>query len=72
MKQIKIGKNTTNDIVLISADISGLHAVVTQLSENVFLVEDKESTNGTFLNGQRVRRTTFTKKEYCSFLQELL
>ena len=63
MKQYKIGKNKTNDIILPSIDVSGFHAIVTQLSTNVFLLEDKESTNGTFLNGQRIRRTTFTKND---------
>lgn len=63
MKQYKIGKNKTNDIVLPSIDVSGFHAIVTQLSTNVFLIEDKESTNGTFIDGQRIRRTTFTKND---------
>ena len=63
MKQYKIGRNNTNDIMLSSMDVSGLHAIVTQLSSNVFLIEDKNSTNGTFLNGQRIKRTTFTKKD---------
>ena len=63
MKQYKIGKNKTNDIVLSSIDVSGFHAIVTQLSTNVFLIEDKESTNGTFIDGQRIRRTTFTKND---------
>ena len=63
MKQLKIGKRNTNDIVLEAVDVSGNHAVVTQLSENVYLIEDNQSTNGTFLNGQRIRRSTFTKKD---------
>ena len=62
MKQYKIGRNKTNDIVIPAIDVSGTHAVVTKLSENVYLIEDMNSTNGTFLNGQRIKRTTFTLK----------
>lgn len=72
MKQYKIGKNETNDIVLPSIDVSGFHAVVTQLSTNVFLIEDVGSTNGTFLNGQRIRRTTFTKNDKIAIARNLL
>jgi len=32
MKQYKIGRNKTNDIVLPSMDVSGYHALVTQIS----------------------------------------
>ena len=63
MNQITIGRNKTNNILLQSVDISGFHAVLTQLSENVYLIEDKDSSNGTFVNGQRIRRTTFTKND---------
>jgi len=63
MNQIKIGRNRNNNIILDSVDVSGLHVVITQLSENVFLIEDNESLNGTYLNGQRIRRSTFTEND---------
>lgn len=63
MKQFKIGRNKSNDIVISAPDVSGTHAIVTKLSKNVYLIEDLNSTNGTFINGQRVRRTTFTFKD---------
>ena len=57
MKQIKIGRNPDNDLVLAQGGVSKYHALLTQLSENVMILEDLDSTNGTFVNNYRIRRT---------------
>lgn len=57
MKQIKIGRNSDNHVVLPQGGVSKYHAVLTSLSDNVMILEDLDSTNGTFVNGYRIRRT---------------
>ncbi len=59
-KQYRIGRNEDNDIKIIKPQISGHHCTITILSENVILIEDNDSTNGTFLNGLRVKRAMIT------------
>jgi hypothetical protein len=54
---ITIGREAGNDIVLESPQISRYHTRLT-LQGGVYVVEDMGSTNGTFLNGQRVLRPT--------------
>jgi len=54
---ITIGREAGNDIVLESPQISRYHTRLT-LQGGVYVVEDMGSTNGTFLNGQRVSRPT--------------
>jgi hypothetical protein len=54
---LTIGRDAGNDIVLESPQISRYHTRLT-LQGGVYVVEDMGSTNGTFLNGQRVLRPT--------------
>ena len=54
---ITIGREADNDVVLESPQISRYHTRLT-LQGGVYVVEDLGSTNGTFLNGQRVLRPT--------------
>ncbi len=51
---MKIGKRDTNDIVLKDTTVSRSHMEVKYL-EDRFLLRDLESTNGTFVNGTRVK-----------------
>lgn len=51
-----IGRDVRNDIKLQDASVSGFHAQVTLLDEALFEIEDLYSTNGTFVNGNRVKR----------------
>lgn len=48
-----IGRGVENDVVIISKRVSREHARIRREGRKVFL-EDLESTNGTFLNDQRV------------------
>lgn len=52
-ERMSIGRRSRNDIVLSHAAVSGEHAVITTILDESFL-EDLRSTNGTFVNGQRV------------------
>jgi pSer/pThr/pTyr-binding forkhead associated (FHA) protein len=62
LKEIPLGKGRTtigrkpqNDIQIDNLAISGEHAVLTMIGNDVFL-EDMNSTNGTFVNGQPVKK----------------
>ena len=54
-----IGRNPTTDITLLDESISREHAIVAWDDESgAFTIEDLQSTNGTRVNGKRVRSAT--------------
>ena len=53
-----IGRAPINQVVLPSDDVSRRHAVITEEGPHEFHVLDLGSSNGTFLNGRRVTRST--------------
>lgn len=58
MKLIKIGSNPQCDIVLRSNTVSALHAEIVVLNNGDILLEDKNSTNGTYVMNQRIQPGT--------------
>ena len=54
---ISIGRTPGNDIVIDNLAVSGRHARVV-LEQGYYEVEDMSSLNGTFLNSQRIRRSS--------------
>ncbi|MCB1959767.1 MAG: FHA domain-containing protein [Rhodocyclaceae bacterium] len=50
-----IGRKPHNDIQIDNLAISGEHAVITSILNDAFL-EDRNSTNGTYVNGQPVKK----------------
>jgi len=54
-ERLSIGRRLGNDLVLDHPAISGEHAVIVTLGGDSFL-EDLNSTNGTLVNGQPVRK----------------
>jgi hypothetical protein len=58
-----LGRANDNDVTFSEKDISGHHAKVTLLENGNFLVEDLDSTNGTFVNGYRINKSTISKKD---------
>lgn len=58
-----LGRAKDNDIVYPGADISSHHAKITMLNSDKILIEDLDSTNGTFVNGYRVKKTTVSLKD---------
>ncbi|MDR2689028.1 MAG: FHA domain-containing protein [Azoarcus sp.] len=50
-----IGRKPNNDIQIDNLSISGQHAVITTILDDAFL-EDLNSTNGTYVNGQPVKK----------------
>ena len=55
MRLLKIGSHPDCDIVLNSKRVSALHAEIILLDSGNILLEDKGSTNGTFVNNQFVQ-----------------
>jgi pSer/pThr/pTyr-binding forkhead associated (FHA) protein len=54
-----IGRNPTTDVTLLDESISREHAIVARDAETgVYTIEDLQSTNGTRVNGKRVRSAT--------------
>ena len=51
---LTIGRKDGNSIVLLDQHVSGNHAEIIVRNNKVYL-EDLHSTNGTFLNGKRIR-----------------
>ena len=51
-----IGRNPTTDVTLLDENISREHSIVLRDSETgTYSIEDLQSTNGTKVNGKRVR-----------------
>lgn len=55
MRLLKIGRDSSCDIVLQSAKVSSLHAELTLLNNGDITVEDKGSHNGTFIMNQPIK-----------------
>lgn len=55
-KRIRIGRHENNDWVIRDANVSRNHAEIIQNVGGLFEIIDLKSTNGTFLNGQSIKR----------------
>ena len=59
-----IGRNPTTDITLLDDGISREHAIISfEELECEYVVEDLQSTNGTQVNGKRVRSATLAPND---------
>lgn len=52
--RVRVGRRSASDIVLKDASVSSKHAWIDSADDTVFRVTDAGSTNGTFVNGERV------------------
>ncbi len=55
IKTISIGRRSTNDVCIPNLSVSGQHAKIT-ISDSGSMVEDLNSTNGTYINGRLISR----------------
>ena len=53
-----IGRNPTTDITLLDEGISREHAIILCDEDGAYSIEDLQSTNGTKVNGKRIRSCT--------------
>jgi len=61
-----LGRIATNDIRLLDEMVSGHHAKIIRFQSNYF-IEDIASTNGSFVNGKRVRKCVLKDGDKISF-----
>jgi hypothetical protein len=55
MKQITIGRNSDNTLVINDTTVSRNHAVLVHTEKGIF-IRDNGSSNGTFINGKRIEQ----------------
>ncbi|MDR0349505.1 MAG: FHA domain-containing protein [Tannerella sp.] len=65
--KIKIGKANDNDFVINDPQVSRYHALLTQDEDRHLLLEDLESTNGTFVNNFQIVRKIVTSGDVVTF-----
>lgn len=58
MKTIRIGRSSTNDVVIDDLVVSSSHAVIKVSDFGEITIEDTGSKNGTFVNGERIVKPT--------------
>ena len=56
-ERLSIGRDAKNDIVIDNSYISGFHAEMTKHVDGGYELIDLKSSNGTFVNGQRIERS---------------
>lgn len=56
IKTYTIGRNSENDIVIQNDLVSGFHACLHITLDQKAIIEDKQSTNGTYVNNAKVQR----------------
>ena len=58
MKTIRIGRSSSNDVVIQDPVVSSSHAVIKVSDFGEVTIEDQNSKNGTFVNGKRIQGPT--------------
>jgi len=56
VQRITIGRSSQNDVCLVGAQVSGKHAEIAKQGDELILT-DVGSTNGTFLNNRKIKKT---------------
>lgn len=62
---ITIGRNAENTIQLLNSRVSGLHATISN-KDGKLCVEDLNSTNGTYVNGRRIKKAILDNNDSIS------
>lgn len=58
---VTLGRRPENDLIFTDTTVSGLHCEITVEEDKVYLT-DKNSTNGTYLNGEKITEKTQIQK----------
>ncbi len=58
---VTLGRRPDNDLIFTDTTVSGLHCEITVEEDKVYLT-DKNSTNGTYLNGEKITEKTQIQK----------
>ena len=57
MQAITIGRSNTNNVMLTDMSVSREHAKIIRFDNGAYSITDLNSTNGTYVNGQRINGT---------------
>ena len=68
--RLTIGRHPDNDILPKDAAVSKHHAIIERIGEKL-IVHDKESRNGTFVNGIKVKSADLNDEDIVKFGNEL-
>lgn len=63
MNIISIGRTEDSTIVLNQSNVSRKHAIITQLDSGEIFIEDLNSTNGTFVNGNKITKVKLSNND---------
>ncbi len=66
-RQLRVGRDTTTDLPLTHPTVSKVHARITVDSTGHVTVFDLKSTNGTAVNGRRIRRASLKPGDHLEF-----
>jgi len=66
IKIIRIGRNDLNELKIINPNVSQFHAAI-KIEDNEYTLYDLESSNGTYLNGQKITSGRISSKDSFSF-----
>ncbi len=69
--ELTFGRKPNNDIVIDNPAVSGFHGKILKEGDSYY-VEDLNSTNGTFLNGQRVKKTALKNKDQVGIARHVI
>lgn len=61
-KIIRIGRGKENEIIINNPTVSKRHAII-KIFKNAILIEDLNSTNGTYVNGKQINSATVTEND---------
>jgi pSer/pThr/pTyr-binding forkhead associated (FHA) protein len=69
--ELTIGRQSTNKIVIDNLSVSGQHAKITQGNDGLF-VRDLGSTNGTFVNNEKVTKCRLAHQDWITIGNHML
>src|SRR4051812_48076589 len=64
---LKLGRSHQNDLVIDNTFISGFHAEFRLRPDGNYELQDRKSSNGTFVNGQRIERVLLSDGDHVTF-----
>lgn len=63
MRTITIGRSNNNDIIINKPDVSSSHAIITIQNSGEIILKDLNSTNGTYVNGEKITEIRINRKD---------
>src|SRR5215467_1539952 len=69
--ELTVGRRPDNDIVIDNPTVSGHHCKITMMGD-LFFVEDLNSSNGVFVNAQKVDKSVLKDKDVISIAKHAL